>query len=473
MAREDRRLEPAIAPAVGPAAIERDAPWGAAASRDGAHQTLSQAQAATVAISGLLAAIGVALDPTGALIVAHHAFFAVFLLGGVTRLAAACTPLPAAEPPPLDEEALPAYTIIVPLYREAEVVAELVASLSAIDYPRERLQALIVLEADDETTLAAVRRLRLPTFVQVLIAPPGTPKTKPRACNFALERARGDLVVIYDAEDMPDPGQLREAAARFAASDPRLACLQAPLRIEEPAFPLFLPSQFRLEYAAHFEVLLLALARWGLAFPLGGTSNHFKTAALRKVGAWDAYNVTEDADVGFRLAAAGYRLGVIGRPTWETAPTTSAQWFPQRARWIKGHMQTLAVHARGQIPRQPRNAVALILTLAQSVASSHLHGPVMAVAIGLAAIDYVPDGRFEIPIWDLMLYGLGWGSAVVAGARGMVRAGGQPKALHLFGMAGYWILQSLAAAKALYQFVTAPHRWDKTLHAPRSGRPAP
>nr|WP_295105504.1 glycosyltransferase [uncultured Caulobacter sp.] len=472
MAREERRLDFASRPMGGPVPVAQEGPVDTGArpgASDGAHMTLSRGQAAFVALAGLLAALGVALDPNSAMTVLHHLFFGVFLLGGATRLAAACTPLPPVRVPLLAEADLPTYTIIAPLYREAEVVAELVQNLVAIDYPRDRLQALIVLEADDEITKAAVRALDLPAFVQVLIAPPGVPKTKPRACNHALDRARGELVVIYDAEDMPDPGQLREAAARFAASDPRVACLQAPLRIEDPGFSLFLPQQFRLEYAAHFEVLLPALARWGLAFPLGGTSNHFKTAPLRAVGGWDPYNVTEDADVGFRLAAAGHRLGVIGRPTWETAPTTTEQWFPQRARWIKGHMQTLAVHARGPVPRQPRNAVALVLTLAQSVASSHLHGPVMAVAVTAAIIDYIPDAAFGIPAWDLMLYMLGWGSAAIAGARGVMRAGGRPKSLHLFGMPFYWLLQSAAAVKALHQFITAPHRWDKTRHTPRSG----
>lgn len=476
MAREERRLDPALAPAGALAPIGQDLEHPATKTplaRDGAHLPLTRIQAAIIAGAGLLIALGVALVPGRALTAIHDLFFAVFLLGGVTRLAAACAPISVPPPPAVPDENLPTYTIIAPLYREAEVVGELLRNLEALDYPRERLQALIVLEADDDRTLSAVRALPLPAFVQVLIAPPGAPKTKPRACNHALERARGELVVIYDAEDMPDPGQLREAAARFAVSDPRLACLQAPLRIEDPGFSLFLPSQFRLEYAAHFEVLLPALARWGLTFPLGGTSNHFKTSALRAVGAWDAYNVTEDADVGFRLAAAGYRLDVITRPTWETAPTTLGQWFPQRARWIKGHMQTLAVHSRGAVMRQPRHAVALVLTLAQSVTSSHLHGPVMLVAVVAAAIDYWPDARFDMPVADLMLYALGWGSAAIAGARGVLRAGGKPRFLHLFGMAGYWILQSAAAARALHQFVTDPHRWDKTLHVPRSGRVGP
>jgi cellulose synthase/poly-beta-1,6-N-acetylglucosamine synthase-like glycosyltransferase len=471
MTRE-KVLKPALAPASGGAVPGVLEPAGTDI-RDGAHRSLSPAQAVAVALAGLLAAIGVALEPGSTMVMVHHLFFAIFLLGGLTRLAAACTPLPDTPAPPLADADLPTYTLIAPLYRETEVLAELVQNLAALDYPHERLQALIVLETDDETTQDAAAELDLPAFVSVLVVPPGTPKTKPRACNHALDHAKGELVVIYDAEDMPDPGQLREAAARFAASDPRLACLQAPLRIEDPGFSMFLPSQFRLEYAAHFEVLLPALARWGLAFPLGGTSNHFKAAALREVGAWDAFNVTEDADVGFRLAAAGYRLGVIRRPTWETAPTAWGQWLPQRARWIKGHMQTLFVHARGRVPRQPRNAAALVLTLAQSVASSHLHGPVMAVALLLAAVDWLPDGDITLPLWDLMLYALGWGSAAIAGARGVLRAGDRPKSLHLLGMPGYWLLQSLAATKALYQFVTAPHRWDKTHHVPRSGPVAP
>lgn len=134
-------------------------------------------------------------------------------------------------------------------------------------------------------------------------------------------------------------------------------------------------------------------------------------------------------------------------------------------------MQTLAVHARGPVPLQPRNAIALVLTLAQSVASSHLHGPVMVVAVVAATIDYLPDSAFGIPPLDLALYVLGWGSAAIAGARGVIRAGGRPKSLHLLGMPVYWLLQSAAALKALHQFITAPHRWDKTRHTPRTGPP--
>ncbi|WP_240621579.1 glycosyltransferase [Caulobacter zeae] len=394
----------------------------------------------------------------------------LFALLATLRLVAALTPRRVTATPPLPDHALPAYTVLAPLYKEASVAAELVASLDRLDYPRDQLQALVVLEADDAETIAAFYALDLPAFVQVLIVPPSGPKTKPKACNHALERARGELLVIYDAEDAPDPGQLREAAARFAAGPAPLACLQAPLRIEIPAISGLLPRQFQQEYAAHFEVLLPALARWRLAFPLGGTSNHFKTGPLRAVGGWDAFNVTEDADVGFRLAAAGYGLDVIDRPTLETAPTTWKAWRPQRARWIKGHLATLLVHLRGPAARRPRVALALFLTLFLSLVSTHLHAPIFAGVVLMILLDLAPDGQAVLDGAGLVLFGYAWMGSAIAAAVGRQRAGGRAKALDLLGLPLIWLLQGWAGCHALWQFVRRPHHWDKTPHAPRAGR---
>ncbi len=221
----------------------------------------------------------------------------------VLRFAAAVIARPPPDVEPLTEAALPAYTVIAPLYREAGMVRSLVRALCRLDYPTDRLQVLLALEADDEATLRAAAEAGLPDHMRVVIVPPGSPRTKPRACNVALEHAVGEIVTLYDAEDEPSPGQLREAAARFAAGPDSLACLQAPLRIVGARS--FLARQFALEYAAQFEVVLPAMARLGIPFPLGGTSNHFRASALRAVGGWDPYNVTEDADMGFRLARAG------------------------------------------------------------------------------------------------------------------------------------------------------------------------
>lgn len=250
-------------------------PQAAAPHReDGAHQRLSQAQLWTVRL-GLAIFLALGLFARDALVLGlHAAFVAAFLGVGCVKLAACLTPRLKASAPWLADRDLPPYTVIAPLYREAGVAAQLAGNLARLDYPRDRLQALIVLEEDDPDTLAAFLALDLPAFIQVLVAPNGAPRTKPRACNVALQRAVGSLVVIFDAEDAPHPLQLREAAARFAAAPRNLACLQAPLRIDEE--PDFIRAQFRLEYAAQFEVMLPAMARWGLPFPLGGTSNHFR-----------------------------------------------------------------------------------------------------------------------------------------------------------------------------------------------------
>jgi len=241
---------------------------------DGAHRRLSRGQMAGLAILLAILLLLAAFQTRATLEGFHLLFFVGFMSHSAIKLVAAFTPRAPTLAASLPDDALPAYTIIVPLYREAAVAAELVANLARLDYPRDRLQVLIALEPDDHETQAAFSALDLPAGFQVLVAPPGSPQTKPRACNVALERAHGELVVIYDAEDAPHPGQLREAAARFAQADGGLTCLQAPLRIEPD--PRFLPDQFALEYAVLFEVFLPALARWGLPFPLGGTSNHFR-----------------------------------------------------------------------------------------------------------------------------------------------------------------------------------------------------
>jgi cellulose synthase/poly-beta-1,6-N-acetylglucosamine synthase-like glycosyltransferase len=435
---------------------------------DGAHRRLSHGQIAGLVVFAILAALSMAVWPLRTLEGFHLVFFVGFMGNSAIKLVAAFTPLARQVSRPLPDDALPPYTVIVPLYREAEVAVELVANLTQLDYPRDRLQVLIVLEAKDHETQAAFAAIELPAGFQVLVAPPGSPQTKPRACNIALERAHGEIVVIYDAEDAPHPDQLREAAARFASGDSDLACLQAPLRIEPD--PRFIPDQFALEYAVLFEVFLPALARWGLPFPLGGTSNHFRASALRAAGGWDAYNVTEDADIGFRLAARGCRLGVITRPTFETAPTDFKTWKPQRARWIKGHLQTLAVHARGKAVRSPRGGAALVLTLALSVTSSHLHGPLFAW-LALQWIGSMLALCPEVPPMDWMLMFFGWTCAAIAGAQAQRRAGHRQRPLPLLGAIFYWPLQSVAAVEALRQFIVAPFHWDKTPHTPRAANP--
>lgn len=457
----------------GKPAIERPVPRLMAETdtlrRQGALQPPTRAQW-TVLITALFApAAALVLWPEVAGTVMHHLFFLLFAIAAASRLAAALTPRATAPLRDLGDRALPAYTVIAPLYGEADVLPQLLRALLAIDYPKARLQILIVVEADDATTRRALAAQRLPRHMRVVVAPPGHPRTKPRACNIALEQATGDLVTIYDAEDRPHPRQLREAAARFAAASPRLACLQAPLRIDDDR--RFLPRQFAIEYAIQFETILPMLARLGLPFPLGGTSNHFRMSALRAVGGWDAWNVTEDADLGFRLAAEGYELGVLTLPTLEAAPDRLADWLPQRARWVKGYMQTFGVQTR--TPPHWRTGVlpAFGLTLGVAILAAFAHGPLLAWSL-MAVAAQAATGEGWLAPADLGLLIAGWLCAMAAAVVGVRRAGREPGLRDLLLMPLYWPLLSLAAAHALWQLIRCPHHWDKTRHAARTGQVA-
>lgn len=373
-------------------------------------------------------------------------------------------------PPSVQPVILPRYSIVVALYDEVAILPHLIERLANLDYPPELLDGYLALEAHDQATIAAANALVRPDWLQVLVVPPGVPTTKPRALNHALAVARGELLTVYDAEDDPDPLQLREAAARFAAEDGELVCLQAPLRIRRRhkgrhASP-FLDRQFAAEYAALFEVTLPAMARMGLPFPLGGTSNHFRVSALRALGGWDAWNVTEDADLGFRIWRRGWRLGVLARPTYETPPGRLIHWLPQRTRWLKGYMQTLSVHTRSSAGMGWRGWTALTLTLGAALASAALHA--LSVAwIGIFFLMALLARQLPSTPW----LGLGvlLGGAVAAllttvlGAR---RANTPFSVRDMLSAPLYWSLLSLAFVHAFVRLIAEPHRWDKTAHRP-------
>ncbi len=279
--------------------------------------------------------------------------------------------------------ALPVYTVLVPLHGEAAVVPQLVAALRALDYPPDRLDIKIIVEADDDATRAAIAAEPLPAHVECLVAPPGQPRTKPRALNIGLIEARGEFLTIYDAEDRPDPDQLRLAVARFRQLPERVACLQARLVIDN-VDDGWLTRMFALEYAGLFDVVNAGLMRAGLPVLLGGTSNHFRTSVLRRLGGWDAWNVTEDADLAFRLQRHGYRMADLPSSTFEEAPAGFGPWFRQRVRWMKGFMQTTVTHTRdpGWLWRGPDRLAGLtLLTLCLGTILSALAYPLFVGSV--------------------------------------------------------------------------------------------
>lgn len=371
------------------------------------------------------------------------------------------------DPDPEPARRLPRYTILAALLDEAEILPQLIDRLDAIDYPRNRLEGFLLLEAHDHPTLEAAADCALPAWLKVLVVPPGGPKTKPAALNAGLAVASGALLTVYDAEDDPDPLQLREAAARFAADTAaRLATLQAPLRIRPPAGSGsgFLDRQFAVEYAALFEVTLPAMARLGLPFPLGGTSNHFRVEALRAVGGWDAHNVTEDADLGFRLWRKGYRLGALRRPTYETPPGHMIDWLPQRTRWLKGFMQTWGVHTRSPVGLGWTGRLSLTMTLGMSLLAALAHAPSLAWLIATIAISTVAGLPPEAPRFALAVLVVGLAAAWLNGKIGARRAGVPYTAADMIVAPAYWSLLTLAFGHAVWRLVAEPFAWDKTRH---------
>ncbi len=376
-----------------------------------------------------------------------------------------------AEAPPLPDHALPRYTILVPLYKEASVVARLLDALERIDYPRAKLDIKLLIEADDDETRLALERLSPGPVYDMVIAPPGHPRTKPRALNIGLAHARGELVTVYDAEDDPDPQQLRRAAAAFAQAPRSLACLQCPLAIDN-ARDSWLAGLFALDYASLFEVLDPGLARLRLPIPLGGTSNHFRMETLRRLHGWDAWNVTEDADMGVRLARSGYGVATLDAPTWEEAPANFNAWLAQRRRWMKGWMQTLIVHLRHPLLLMRElgalRAAALVTMLAGGVLGP-LVGPLY---VALFIHEWLVGALFSpVTTMDMIASAL-WCSIAVLGAIALTvpiligaRRRGLGGLLPLLALLpAYQILLGLAAAMALVDLFRRPHHWAKTTH---------
>jgi len=249
---------------------------------------------------------------------------------------------PTNEVPAIERRRLPIYTVLVPLYREANIVPQLAESLRRLEYPAAKLDCKLVVEEDDQETREAARAAAADGFFDVIVVPKGEPRTKPRACNYGLQFARGEFLVIYDAEDRPEPDQLKKALHAFDAGPPELACVQARLNFFN-ARECWITRMFALDYSLWFDFLLPGLDRLHIPMPLGGTSNHFKVDALRAIYGWDPFNVTEDADLGIRLARLGLRVKTLDSTTYEEATNTAGNWLRQRTRWLKGYMQTWLV----------------------------------------------------------------------------------------------------------------------------------
>ncbi len=420
-----------------------------------------------------LAVLGPTTHPVSQVaIVILISFTPIFTLAALSMLTAALVSMsPEEAPPRLPEAALPDYTLLVPLYREDRVLPHLIKRLDSLAYPAPRKQVLLLVEADDWETRANLAILHLPPGFLIFTVPPGAPRTKPRALNAALPFARGALITVYDAEDAPEEGQLRLAAETFASAPSTTGCLQARLAIANQA-DSWVTRRFAQDYLALFDCIKrgFALAGWPVA--LGGSSNHFRTETLRAVGGWDAANVTEDADLGYRLALLGLSVGDLPSTTWEEAPIHFTIWRNQRIRWIKGWYQTMLVHGRHwrlYSARLDRLAFIAGLSVPIALITAALFMPLFGLLAGfrlLAPLPFGGNSPWQVALDTNLIFLLVLGA--IAEMVPMViphqRRGWLKRLPWLLLLPITYLKISLAAWAALIELWSRPHHWRKTPH---------
>jgi cellulose synthase/poly-beta-1,6-N-acetylglucosamine synthase-like glycosyltransferase len=381
----------------------------------------------------------------------------------------------------INERDLPIYTILIPVYKEKEVIKQLIKNIDELDYPKYKLDVKILLEENDNETIEIVRGMNLKNHFSILIVPNSKPQTKPKACNYGLLQARGEYVVIFDAEDRPEKDQLKKVYLAFKSLPKEYVCIQAKLNYFNSTQNI-LTRLFTQEYSMWFENLLVGIMQLDVPIPLGGTSNHFKLDFLREVGGWDPFNVTEDADLGVRLFKFRYKTVVLDSRTWEEANSDIGNWIRQRSRWLKGYMQTWLVHMRhpkelfkelglkGFIGYQGMVLGTPLLPLINPIFWSLM---IIWIITKAGWIQSLFPGVFYYSAVILFLVGnFMFTYTNIIGMYSVIRDCALKKRRH-FSYAiikyalftpFYWILMSFAAYKGLFQLVKNPFYWEKTHH---------
>lgn len=456
--------------------------WGAAAH--GARIVLTRVQKYLLVATAPIGAVLLGLAPRATLVAGIAVVTALYFAAGVYKVwllvrGEHANAGRAAAPRTVTGADLPDYTVLVPLHHEGKILPALVERLKAIDYPACHLQILLLVEMDDEETQGAAERCSYPDHIELLIAPPGEPRTKPRALNVGLSVARGEYLVIYDAEDQPEPDQLRKAVTAFATLPSSVVCVQGRLNFYNKQQSL-LTRLFAVDYAVWFDQLLPGLtppgsSHAGVFVPLGGTSNHFRVSTLRWLGGWDPFNVTEDCDLGVRLGRAGCRVTMLDSVTWEEAVPRVRSWVKQRSRWIKGYVQTYLVHMRHPLGLLRALGLRGFVDFQMLVGVSTLAlllNPLMwaltVLYVGTAgtAVSRFIMALFPAPLYypALLSFTLGNFIFFYCNAYVCVRHGYIDLTRYALLTPLYWLLMSVGAWMGLCSLIRHPHYWAKTEH---------
>ena len=363
---------------------------------------------------------------------------------------------------------LPRVSILVPLLREREIAGQLIARLSQLTYPKSLLNVVLVLEQDDQLTRETIARTPLPDWMSVIEVPEaGALTTKPRALNYALNFCQGSIIGVWDAEDWPEADQIEKVVSRFNDAPQDVVCLQGQLDYYNSRCN-WLTRCFTIEYAIWWRIVMPGIARLGLVVPLGGTTLFFKRTALEKLGGWDAHNVTEDADLGVRLARHGYKTELLPTVTREEATSRGWSWVRQRSRWLKGFLITYLVHMR----RPATLLRELGFWRFMGVQTLFFASVVQFAAAPLLWSFWVTLFGFTHPVAetigaDMMwiLIGLFIAAEVLNIALGCIAVAARERR-HLMAfvptMMLYFVLGTVAAYKAIWELLRLPFFWDKT-----------
>jgi cellulose synthase/poly-beta-1,6-N-acetylglucosamine synthase-like glycosyltransferase len=438
--------------------------------------TPRQAGGIAVLVSALALALYVAPTPTIIAVNTVVALFYLFTFGlravlswyGAAR--AAEYKISATDVRALRDAELPHYTVLVPMYKEPEVLPILANALRKLNYPRSKLDIKLLLEEGDTETIEAAKRLQLESIFEIVRVPPSQPQTKPKACNYGLHFAQGEYVTIFDAEDKPEPDQLKKVVLAFRKAPANVACIQCRLNYYNRD-ENWLTRMFTLEYSTWFDLLLPGLEALRIPIPLGGTSNHFRTETLRGLLAWDPYNMTEDADLGVRMTQKGLTVQVVNATTYEEANTRLGNWIRQRSRWIKGYLQTYLVHMR--TPAKLYRSLGHVgfwgfqFFIGGTVICVLLN-PVLWILFAGWCVGLVGGLDVYFPPWvvSFSLFNLLFGNAAMIYffMLGAYKRGYYELLWHALTAPAYWALMSVAGYKGLWQLVTNPFYWEKTQH---------
>lgn len=426
---------------------------------------------------GVLTALIIAFWVFPIAVMTVTAIWAVLTLVMVTCLKAATLILHLGSPIPKRRRTrrqadfrIPRVSIMVPLLKETEIAEALITRLTQLTYPKSLLEVVLVLEESDQMTRDTIARTTLPDWMSVIEVPEtGQLTTKPRALNYALDFCGGAVIGVWDAEDWPEPDQIEQVVSRFHTAPEDVVCLQGTLDYYNSR-STWVSRWFTIEYAMWWRIVMPGIARLGLAVPLGGTTLFFKRHILEELGGWDAHNVTEDADLGVRLARHGYKTELLPTVTREEATSRPWAWVRQRSRWLKGFLVTYCVHMR-----QPARLVkdlgiwrflGLQVIFLAAVSQFALAPVLWSFWLSLFGVSHPVGTALGTPaLWACFTIFV---SAELIGLVLAVAAVWRPTHRHLLPwvpfMMFYFVLGALAAYKALWELVCVPFYWDKTQH---------